>query len=120
MITTGGAMKQLSDAEVLARYDEVLDVVAKGGEEVVITREGNAPVVMVALAEYEALKETLHLLRSPANANRVLDAVGRLEAANDDRQKSFLLALRESAAEVGGVDIVVAPRTDLTRSADLS
>lgn len=43
-------MKQLS-AEALARYDEVLNSVAKDGEEVVITGDGRAPVVMVALAD---------------------------------------------------------------------
>jgi antitoxin YefM len=112
-------MKQLSDAEVLARYDAVLDVVAKGGEEVVITREGNAPVLMVALAEYEALKETLHLLRSPANANRLLDAMVRLDA-NAPRQKDFPLALRDAATEVGGVDVVIAPHDSQARPVDLS
>ncbi len=78
-------MKQLRDAEVLARYDEVLDSVANGGDEVVITREGRAPVVIVALADYEALKETVHLLRSPANANRLLDAMERLESGRGER-----------------------------------
>ena len=78
-------MKQLSDAEVLARYDEVLDSVANSGDEVVITREGNVPVVMVALADYEALKETVRLLRSPANANRLLDAMERLESGRGER-----------------------------------
>lgn len=58
-------MKQLSDAEVMARYDKVLDSVAPGCEEVVILRDGHAPVVMVALADYEAPKETVHLRRSP-------------------------------------------------------
>ena len=109
-------MRQLSDAEVLARYDEVLDSVVKDGEEVVITREGNAPVVMVALADYEALKETVHLLRSPANANRLLDAMARLDA-NAPRQKNFLLGLRDVATEVGGVEVVIAPRPDPTGSA---
>ena len=112
-------MKQFSDAEVVARYDEVLDAVATDGEEVVITREGNASVVMVALADYEALKETVHLLRSPANANRLLDAMARLDA-NAPRQKNFLLALRDAANEVGGVDVVSAPRDSQARPVDLS
>ena len=112
-------MKQLRDAEVLARYDEVLDSVANGGDEVVITREGRAPVVIVALADYEALKETVHLLRSPANANRLLDAMARLDA-NDPRQKNFLLALHEAAVEFGEVDFVPPPRTDQARREDLS
>ena len=108
-------MKQLRDAHVLARYDEVLDSVVKDGEEVVITREGNAPVVIVALADYEALKETVHLLRSPVNANRLLDAMNRLDSANDDRQKNFLLELQKAAVEVGPSGVGIAPRTDQSR-----
>jgi len=34
----------------------------------VITRAGHDPVVMVALDDYESLKETAYLLRSPENA----------------------------------------------------
>lgn len=111
-------MKQLSDAEVLARYGEVLDSVANGGGEVAITREGRAPVVMVALADYEALKETSHLLRSPANTNRLLDAMARLDAS-DPPEKNFLLALRDAVPEVGGVDVAISPRTNHSRAEDL-
>ena len=48
-------------------------------EEVVITRAGHEPVVMVSLADFESLRETAYLLRS-ANARRLLDAMERLEA----------------------------------------
>jgi antitoxin YefM len=48
-------------------------------EEVVITRAGHDPVVIVALDDYESLKETAYLLRSPANARRLLASIDRLE-----------------------------------------
>ena len=48
-------------------------------EEVVITRAGHEPVVIVALADYESLKETAYLLRSPENARRLLASIDRLE-----------------------------------------
>jgi antitoxin YefM len=35
---------------------------------------------MVSLADFESLRETAYLLRSPANARRLLDAMERLEA----------------------------------------
>lgn len=116
---TGGAMKQLTEAEVLARYEEVLESVAKDGGEVVVTRSDGSAVVMVALADYEALTETAHLLRSPSNANRLLDAMGRLEA-NGLRQKNLLLALKDPATEVGGVDVAISPRDSPTLAVDLS
>lgn len=110
-------MKTLDYAEALARFDEVLDSLVDDREEVVITRAGHKPVVMLALDDFEALQETVHLLRSPANAQLLLDAMDRLDAADDRRQKNFLLALRDAAAEVGGIEVVIAPRPDPTGSA---
>ena len=45
---------------------------------VVITRNRDQAVVMLSLAEYEALQETAYLLRSPANAKRLLGAMDAL------------------------------------------
>jgi len=55
------------------------DSVIDDREEVVITRAGHEPVVMVSLEDYESLRETVYLMRSPGNALRLLDAMERLE-----------------------------------------
>ncbi len=73
-------MRTMSYTESRARYAEVLDAVVADSEEIVITRAGHEPVVIVSLAEYESLKETAYLMRSPKNARRLLDAIERLEA----------------------------------------
>lgn len=70
----------MSNTESQARYAEVLDGVTNEREEVVITRAGHEPVVIVSLDDYESLRETAYLMRSPANARRLLDAMERLEA----------------------------------------
>jgi antitoxin YefM len=72
-------MKTMSYTESRARYAEVLDGVANDREEVIITRAGHDPVVIVSLEDYESLRETAYLMRSPANARRLLDAMERLE-----------------------------------------
>lgn len=72
-------MKTMSYTESRARYAEVLDSVVNDREEVVITRAGHDPVVIVSLADFESLRETAYLMRSPANARRLLDAMERLE-----------------------------------------
>jgi antitoxin YefM len=74
------AMKTMSYTESRARYAEVLDAVVSDHEEVVITRAGHEPVVIVSLEDFESLRETAYLMRSPANARRLLDAMERLEA----------------------------------------
>ena len=74
-------MKTMSYTESRANYAKVLDDVVDNCEETIITRVGHEPVVIVSLAEYESLKETAHLLRSPINARRLLDSIERLENA---------------------------------------
>ncbi|MDI9915783.1 type II toxin-antitoxin system prevent-host-death family antitoxin [Rhodococcus sp. IEGM 1379] len=73
-------MRTMTYSESRARYAETLNAVADDREEVVITRAGHEPVVMVSLADYESLKETAYLLRSPENARRLLSAIDRLES----------------------------------------
>jgi len=57
-----------------------MDKVCDDRAPVVITRNRDQSVVMLSLAEYEALEETAHLLRSPANARRLLESIQSLEA----------------------------------------
>lgn len=73
-------MKTISFTESRANYAATLDAVVNDREEVVITRAGHEPVVIVSLAEYESLKETAYLLRSPRNAARLLTAIENLES----------------------------------------
>ncbi|MGW3629660.1 type II toxin-antitoxin system Phd/YefM family antitoxin [Streptomyces sp. NPDC005122] len=72
-------MKTMTYSESRARYAEVLNSVTDDREEVVITRAGHEPVVIVSLEDYESLKETAYLLRSPANARRLLASIDELE-----------------------------------------
>ena len=77
-------MKTMSYTESRASYAEVLDSVTDDRGEVVITRAGHEPVVIVSLDHYESLRETAYLMRSPANAGRLLDAMERLEAGRGE------------------------------------
>lgn len=73
-------MRIMSYTESRAKYAEVLDAVINDREEVVVTRTGHEPVVIVSLDDYESLKETAYLLRSPANARRLLASIDELES----------------------------------------
>ena len=77
-------MRTMTYTESRARYAEVLDGVTNDREEVIITRAGHEPVVIVALDYHESLRETAYLMRSPANARRLLDAMERLEAGHGE------------------------------------
>jgi antitoxin YefM len=66
-------------SESRAKYAETLNSVVEDREEVIVTRAGHEPVVLVALDDYESLKETAYLLRTPENARRLLASIERLE-----------------------------------------
>jgi antitoxin YefM len=42
---------------------------------VIVTRQNGEPVVIMSLADFNALQETAYLLRSPANAERLARSV---------------------------------------------
>lgn len=51
----------------------------------IITRKSEPPVVMMSLEDYNSWEETIYLMRSPANATKLLKAIeevkkGRVEA----------------------------------------
>jgi antitoxin YefM len=75
-------MRTMTYSESRAKYAETLNSVVDNREEVVITRAGHEPVVIVSLDDYESLKETAYLLRSPENARRLLAAIDRLESGH--------------------------------------
>jgi antitoxin YefM len=54
--------------------------VCEDREPVIITRDPEQAVVMLSLDDYNALAETAHLLRTPANARRLLDAIAELDS----------------------------------------
>jgi antitoxin YefM len=54
---------------------------------IVITRNRDQAVVMMSLAEYESLQETAYLLRSPANAKRLLKSIESLKRGKVIRKK---------------------------------
>ncbi|QWF79066.1 Antitoxin YefM [Amycolatopsis sp. CA-230715] len=80
-------MKTMSYSESRANYAETLDSVVNDREEVVITRAGHDPVVIVSLDDYESLKETAYLLRSPENARRLVSAIERLESGGGEQHE---------------------------------
>jgi antitoxin YefM len=58
----------------------VMDKVGQDHAPVMITRQKGEPVVMMSLADYNALEETAYLLRSPKNAQRLMNAMGSLRS----------------------------------------
>lgn len=56
-----------------------MDRVCSDRDPVIITRNRDQAVVMLSLDDYESLQETAYLLRTPANAKRLLESIEALE-----------------------------------------
>lgn len=82
--------------EARAHLARLWDQATHDRETVIISRRGADDIALIAADELTSLQETAHLLRSPANAARLLSAVHR--ALTDDVQAQSLDELRR---EVG-------------------
>ena len=69
-----------------------MDKVCSEHAPVVITRKCDQSVVMLSLEDYESLEETAYLLRSPANARRLIEAIHALETGKGVARKVDLNA----------------------------
>jgi antitoxin YefM len=58
---------------------EIWDQVEDSQEPVIVKRRGHRDLAILPADELASLMETAHLLRSPANARRLLEALGRAE-----------------------------------------
>lgn len=80
-------MKSITYTAARENLATTIDRVCEDHAPVVITRNRDQAVVMLSLAEYESLQETAHLLRSPANAKRLLRSIESLEGGKGMRKK---------------------------------
>ena len=71
-------MDAITYSTARANLAKTMDRVCGDHEPIVITRNGKQSVVMWSLDDFKAPEETAYLLRSPANAKRLLAATTQL------------------------------------------
>lgn len=72
--------KQITLINASSNLAELCDRAVDNREPVIITREGEESVALIAADELESLMETAYLLRSPKNAARLLSALQSAKA----------------------------------------
>lgn len=80
-------MDAITYTSARANLAKTMDRVCNDHEPLIITRSGEQSVVMLALDDFKSLEETAYLLRSPANARRLLTALQELEAGKGKVRK---------------------------------
>lgn len=73
-------MDAVTYSSARANLASTMNRVCNDHEALIITRNGDQSVVMLSLEDYNALQETAYLLRNPTNAQRLLSAMGQLNA----------------------------------------
>jgi len=74
-------MKAITYTAARESLASTMDRVCVDHDPVIITRNRDQAVVMISLEDYESLEETAYLLRSPANARRLLDSISDLNGS---------------------------------------
>jgi len=81
-------MRTTSYTDLRKNLASTLDRVTEDREPVIITRDRGKPAaVLMSLEEFTSWEETLHLLRSPANAARLQESIAELETGGGGEHK---------------------------------
>ncbi|MQT11433.1 type II toxin-antitoxin system Phd/YefM family antitoxin [Segnochrobactrum spirostomi] len=72
-------MSHVTFTDLRANMAKHFDQVEADRKELVVVRQNHEPVAILPLAELEGLRETLHLLSTPANAEHLRAAIAELD-----------------------------------------
>lgn len=66
---------------------KTMEKVCKDHAPIIVTRKSSDSVVIMSLEDYEALEETAYLLRSPKNAQRLIESIAQLEKGKGTKRE---------------------------------
>jgi antitoxin YefM len=73
-------MQAVSYDEAAENLEAMIDKVVADRAPLAITLERGEGAVLISASEWASIEETLYLLRSPKNAQRLLESIAELEA----------------------------------------
>jgi antitoxin YefM len=76
----GHAMRTITYSEARQNLSETMVQTVNDRAPTLITRQNGESCVLMSLADFNSLEETAYLLRSPANAKRLINAIQSLTA----------------------------------------
>ena len=80
-------MEIASYSEFRQHMKSFLDAVIKTHKPLFITRKHGEELVVISKEDYTSMEETLYLLNSPKNAERLMESIAQLQAGNTVEQK---------------------------------
>ncbi|AOR63692.1 YoeB-YefM toxin-antitoxin system antitoxin YefM [Pectobacterium wasabiae] len=79
-------MRTISYSEARQNLSATMMKTVEDRAPILITRQNGEACVLMSLEEYNSLEETAYLLRSPANAKRLMNAIEGLKAGNGEER----------------------------------
>lgn len=73
-------METMSYSSFRNNLAKTLDKVNEDHAPVLVTRQNGKPAVLVSLEDFQSYEETAYLMASPANAERLNEAIAQIEA----------------------------------------
>jgi len=80
-------MQAVTYTQARKNFAETMNKVCDDHAPIIITRQNEAPVVMISLEDYNAIEETLYLMRSPKNYSRLLESMEQVKQGNAQVRK---------------------------------
>ena len=80
-------MRAISYSEARENLKSVIDRVVADHAPIAITRQRGEGAVLISESDWASIEETLYLLRSPPNAERLLEAIRGLEAGEGEEHE---------------------------------
>lgn len=82
-------MNILTVSEARANFKSVIDTVLDTHEPTVVTNQRSGNVVMISQEDFNAMQESLYLLSTANNANRLRESVARIKAGSFDKKEDL-------------------------------
>ncbi|TSA27675.1 MAG: type II toxin-antitoxin system prevent-host-death family antitoxin [Bacteroidetes bacterium] len=80
-------MKAANFTEFRTKLKQYLDDVERNNETLIIKRGTGHGAVLISLDEYNSILETVHLLSSKANADRLYESIRQIKSGKSFQQK---------------------------------
>ena len=80
-------MDAITYTQARKNFTDTMNAVCENHTPLIITRQKEKPVVMISLEDYNAIEETLYLLRSPKNAARLAKALINIKQKKYSKKK---------------------------------
>jgi antitoxin YefM len=80
-------METTSFSDFRSKLKQKLDNISDNHDLLVVTRKDNKDVVVMSLADYNSIQETLYLLSSRTNAKRLYESMEQLKGKKVIRKK---------------------------------